>query len=75
MIENETINGKDSYTLLSMMQDLRKGLWSELRTGKSIDTYRRNLQRAYLDRMEFLMTKKQSQIPVAFRRFVRKTKC
>ena len=73
MIENETINGKDSYTLLSMMQNLRKGIWSELRTGISINTYRRNLQRAYIDRMEYLMTKEQSEIPAAIRRFLSKT--
>jgi predicted Zn-dependent protease with MMP-like domain len=73
MIENETINGNTAYSLLSMMRDLRQGIWNELRTGRSIDTYRRNLQRAYIDRMEFLMTKEQSQIPAAFRRFVRRT--
>ena len=73
MIENETTNGNKAYSLLNMMQDLRRGLWSELRTGRSIDTYRRNLQRAYIDRMAFLMTKEQSQIPAAFRRFVRRT--
>jgi Met-zincin/Domain of unknown function (DUF5117)/Domain of unknown function (DUF5118) len=73
MIENETINGNTAYSFLSMMRDLRQGIWDELRTGRSIDTYRRNLQRAYIDRMEFLMTKEQSQIPAAFRRFVRRT--
>jgi predicted Zn-dependent protease with MMP-like domain len=73
MIENETINGNNAYSFLSMMRDLRQGIWSELRTGRSIDTYRRNLQRAYIDRMEFLMTEEQSQIPAAFRRFVRRT--
>ncbi len=73
MIENETINGSDAYSLLNLMQDLRKGIWSELRTGRSIDTYRRNLQRVYIDRMAFLMTQDQTQIPAAFRRFVRRT--
>ncbi|MBN4085488.1 zinc-dependent metalloprotease, partial [Flavobacteriaceae bacterium AH-315-B10] len=73
MIENETLNNNDSYALLNMMQDLRRGIWSELRTGRSINTYRRNLQRAYIDRMEYLMTKEQSQIPAAFRRFVSRT--
>ena len=73
MIENETINGKDSYALLNMMQDLRKGIWSELRTGKSIDTYRRNLQRAYIDRMEYLMTEEQSKITGRFVRFSTRT--
>ena len=73
MIENETIHKNDAFGLLNMMRDLRLGIFSELRTGKSIDTYRRNLQRAYIDRMEFLMTKDQAQIPAAFRRFVKRT--
>lgn len=57
MIENETLNGKDAYTLLSMMSDLRKGVWSEIYNRKKIDTYRRNLQRAHIERLEFLMNK------------------
>lgn len=58
MIENETLNGSDSYSLISMMNDLQDGIWSELRSGKNIDTYRRNLQRAYVDRLGYLMTAK-----------------
>ena len=73
LIEIESIHKNDAFGLLNMMRDLRQGIFSELRTGKSIDTYRRNLQRAYIDRMEFLMTKDQSQIPAAFRRFVKRT--
>ncbi|MGY0427110.1 MAG: zinc-dependent metalloprotease, partial [Polaribacter sp.] len=61
MIENETINGSKSYTLISMMNDLRKGVWSELYNRKSIDTYRRNLQRAYLDRLDYLLNKAKNQ--------------
>lgn len=56
IIENETINGKNAYGLLEMMRDLRKGIWSETRNGKAIDTYRRNLQKAHIDRLEYLMT-------------------
>ena len=73
MIENETLNNNDSYTLLNMMQDLRKGIWSELRTGRSINTYRRNLQRAYIDRMEYLMTEDQTKITGRFARFSTRT--
>ncbi len=73
MSENETINGTKAYSLLNMMQDLRKGIFSELNSGKSIDPYRRNLQRAYIDRMEYLMTKDQPQIPAQVRRFVSRT--
>ena len=46
----------DAYSLPEMMRDLRQGVWSELRTGKRIDTYRRNLQRAHIDRLAYLMT-------------------
>ncbi len=56
LIENETINGNEAYGLLAMMRDLRSGIWSETRTGKKIDTYRRNLQKAHIDRLAYLMT-------------------
>ncbi len=56
IIENETINGENAYGLLEMMQDLRRGIWSETRSGKAIDTYRRNLQKAHIDRLQYLMT-------------------
>lgn len=55
MIENETLNGSNAYTLVSMMDDLRNNIWSELRTGKKIDTYRRNLQRAYIEKLANIM--------------------
>lgn len=55
-IENETANGKEGYSLLQMMSELRSGIWSELGNGKSIDTYRRNLQIAHIDRLAYLMT-------------------
>jgi len=55
MIENETMNGSDAYKLTEMMSDLRRGIWSEARTGKPADTYRRNLQRAHIDGLASLM--------------------
>jgi len=73
MIENETLNETNVYTLNNMMDDLRKGIWAELKAGKKIDTYRRNLQRAYLTRMEFLTKKEQTPIPKAYRSFVKRT--
>ena len=56
LVENETLNGNDAYSLVEMMRDLRTGIWSELRSGRSIDTYRRNLQKAHIDRLQYLMT-------------------
>lgn len=55
MIDNETLNGSEAYTLMSMMTDLRNGIWSELRAGRNIDAYRRNLQRAHVERLATLM--------------------
>ncbi|MFS4454975.1 zinc-dependent metalloprotease [Maribacter sp. 2304DJ31-5] len=56
IIENETVNGNNAYGLLEMMDDLKRGIWSELRNGRKIDTYRRNLQKAHIDRLGYLMT-------------------
>ncbi|MBC5992057.1 zinc-dependent metalloprotease [Pontibacter cellulosilyticus] len=55
LIEAQATLGNNTYTLTEMMADLRGGIWSELNAGKSIDTYRRNLQRGYLERLEYLM--------------------
>jgi hypothetical protein len=55
LTEAHTYDSK-AYSLPDMMKDLRLGIWSELRTGKKIDTYRRNLQRAHIDRLGQMMT-------------------
>ncbi|MBF4985810.1 zinc-dependent metalloprotease, partial [Nonlabens mediterrranea] len=59
LMENEEVNGSNAYGLLEMMQDLRNGIFSELSKGEKIDRYRRNLQRAYVERLEFIMTNDQ----------------
>ena len=56
LIEFETSNSKEAYSLIQMMSELRKSIWSELKNGGAIDTYRRNLQKAYVDRLEYLLT-------------------
>jgi hypothetical protein len=43
--------GSSTYTLDEMMDDVRKGVWSELASKKAIDPYRRNLQKAYAERL------------------------
>ncbi|MCB0472169.1 MAG: zinc-dependent metalloprotease [Flavobacteriaceae bacterium] len=63
VIEDETLNGNKAYTLLDLMADLRKGIWSELGTGRKIDTYRRNLQRAYIDKLKYLLTVEKQDLP------------
>jgi hypothetical protein len=54
--ESEALYGKKVYTLPEMLTDLRRGVWSELASRSAIDPYRRNLQRGYIERMNFLMT-------------------
>ncbi|MDX1493476.1 MAG: zinc-dependent metalloprotease, partial [Longimicrobiales bacterium] len=54
MTEAELVDS-DAYTLASFFDDLRDGVWEELETGAPIDTYRRSLQRVYLERMALLM--------------------
>ncbi|MCI2229123.1 zinc-dependent metalloprotease [Polaribacter sp. MSW13] len=61
MIENETLNGTKAYNLVSMFYDLRRGIWSELYNGRSIDTYRRNLQKAHIERLDFLLNTAKNQ--------------
>ncbi|MBL7472188.1 zinc-dependent metalloprotease [Robertkochia sp. 1368] len=61
IIENEAIYGNEAYTIKEMMSELRDGIFSELRRGRTIDTYRRNLQRAYVERLGYLMHEEQQQ--------------
>jgi hypothetical protein len=70
LMENEEINGEEAYGLIDMMTDVRTGIWSELSSGQNIDRYRRNLQRAYIERMEHLMTEEQSEIPSRYRSWI-----
>lgn len=59
MIENEALNDVNAYPFMEMMEDLRTGLFLELDQGATIDVYRRNLQRSYIERLEYLMTEEQ----------------
>lgn len=69
MMENEELN-EDAYTIVEMMEDLRSGLFSELRRGEEISRIRRNLQRVYISRLHHLMTEKQPSIPSQYRRYI-----
>ena len=51
LIENEALatNKGDAYSLASMLDDLRRGVWTELAQSRvSIDPYRRTLQNQFL---------------------------
>jgi hypothetical protein len=44
------------------MNDLQNGIWSELKSASMITVYRRNLQKAYIERMDYLINTDQSEI-------------
>ncbi len=62
VIESEVFD-PDPYRLVDYLGDLREGVFSELDDGSPIDTYRRNLQRAYVERLEYLMTDDPTATP------------
>ena len=66
VIENEALNGSAAYSMSELFDDLRAGIWTELPSGRAIDVHRRSLQRAHIERLEFLMTNNE---PAAARRF------
>ena len=69
LLEAEAALGNGTYTALEMMSDLRNGIWSELAAGGNIDAYRRNLQRAHVERLEDLMKEEPAPVPANFRAF------
>jgi hypothetical protein len=45
---NRTFGEADSYSVPEFFNDVKKGVWNELATGATINTYRRDLQTTYL---------------------------
>jgi hypothetical protein len=49
LLEGEALaNSRDVYTLSAMLDDVRRGVWSEIYNGRAIDAFRRELQNDYL---------------------------
>ncbi len=68
MIEGEALD-QTGYGALALLTDVRAGLFREIRTGAATDVYRRNLQRAYVDRLRGLMTTEPVALPPQFAAF------
>ena len=66
VIENEALNGSAAYSLDELLLDLKNGIFSELKNNSNIDIYRRNIQRAFIQRLGYLMKENQN-IPSFFR--------
>lgn len=44
-----------TYSAIELLADVEKGLFSELQTKKSIDSYRRRLQKSYIDKLSSII--------------------
>ncbi len=63
LIEQQAKLGNEAYTLSNLFTEVRRGVWGDLAGGPAPDTYKRNLQRGYIDRMQFLMTQEPPPPP------------
>ncbi len=61
MIEHEAFLGDDTYRPADMLDDARAAVWREVREGEAIDTYRRNMQRAYVEQAHYLLHEAESE--------------
>jgi hypothetical protein len=51
--------GKNAYGIDDLLDDLRKGIWSELYVRKPIEIYRRNLQKAFVENLGSMINAQQ----------------
>lgn len=63
LIEFETFRPDEAYAPDEYLDDVREAVWTGVSRGRPIDAYRRNLQRGYLERMEWLMTEEPDPPP------------
>lgn len=51
LIAAEATDGKDAYKITDLFADMKSSVFTELENGKDIDVYRRNLQKAYVEKL------------------------
>jgi hypothetical protein len=54
--------GTANYKALDLLGDMRKGIWKSS-LGSNVTIYRRNLQRAYIERMSYMKEEIKSGRP------------
>lgn len=52
------------YTLVDLFNDTKMSIWTEVKAGGKIDAYRRNLQRAYIEKLAAIMKDAKDQSDV-----------
>ncbi len=61
MIEYEAFLGEETYRPADMLDDAREMVWREVGQGRVIDTWRRNMQRAWLEQAQYLLQRAESE--------------
>lgn len=61
MIEHEAFLGDATYRPAQMLDDARAMVWREVAQNRAIDTYRRNMQRAWLEQAHHLLHEAESE--------------
>ena len=61
MIEHEAFLGDRTYRPADMLDDTRAMVWREVAENRAIDTFRRNMQRAYLQQAHYLLHEAESE--------------
>jgi hypothetical protein len=61
LMETSSIS-KDNYSVDELMTDLKKEIFSELKNKNSIDIYRRNIQKLYVDKMIELLNPGEASV-------------
>ncbi len=65
LLQSEAFDATKAYTATEMLNDLKKGIWSELNSRAPIEIYRRNLQKIYVEKLVNLVDPPTPQGPVS----------
>ncbi len=51
-----SLGSGNAYTITQLLGDLQKNIWTEIYSRKPIDVYRRNLQKAFIERLSTIIS-------------------
>jgi hypothetical protein len=62
----ERFGASKAYSVIELFNDIHNGLFSELKLKKPIDSYRRRLQKSYVDKLNILLNPASSAFTISF---------
>lgn len=63
IVEAQTTQGNTAYTLEDLFDDTQQRIFQEARANRSTDAFRRNLQKAYVEKMLDILDSKDNNLP------------